>query len=424
MKLLLLSDVYFPRVNGVSTSIRTYARALARMGHAVTIVAPDYGPHCNGEEGNGDYELIRVPARTLFFDPEDKLMRASALRALLPRLAARHWDVIHIQTPFRAHQFGVRLARLTGRPTIESWHTHFEDYAGLYLPWLPKALLRWATRRLAHRLGQQVDQLIVPTPQIAEVLVRYGTATPMTVLPTGIDLDEFTGGSGSRFRLQHGIDAGRPTLVTISRLAQEKNIRFLLEVVRRVRPQFPDLLLIVAGEGPDAEPLRAHAARLGLQRNVRFFGNLDRAAGLLDCYRAGDVFVFASPTETQGLVLLEAMALGRPIVSTAVLGTVAVLQHARGARVSAEDADEFAGHVVTLLRSAPLRAELGRASWLDARAWDATRWMGRVVELYGRVAATAKRPQPARFSRSGTRAPSGNPRAPAGTSVPPGPAPR
>lgn len=404
MKLLLISDVYFPRVNGVSTSIRTYARALARMGHSVTIVAPDYGPHRNGGEGNGDYELIRVPARTLFFDPEDRLMRASALRALLPTLAARHWDLIHIQTPFRAHQFGLRLARLVGAPTVETWHTHFEDYAELYLPWLPGAFLRFATRRLAHRLCQQVDHLVVPTAQMSEVLARYGVATPMTVLPTGIDLDEFTGGSGARFRLQHGIEGSRPTLVTISRLAQEKNIRFLLEVVRRVKPQFPDLLLIVAGEGPDAEPLREHAARLGLQRNVRFFGNLDRAEGLLDCYRAGDVFVFASPTETQGLVLLEAMALGRPIVSTAVLGTKAVLQHARGARVSDEDPDAFASHVVTLLRSPALRVELGRASWLDARAWDATRWMGRVVELYERLAATAKRAPRSTMARALRRA--------------------
>lgn len=420
MNLLLLSDVYFPRVNGVSTSIRTYARSLARMGHAVTIVAPDYirsGDGNNGSEGDGDYEIIRLPARGIFFDPEDRLIRGSAMRAALAQLARRHWDLIHVHTPFRAHQLGVRLGRLTGRPVVETFHTHFEEYAGLYLPWLPKSALRWATRRLCRRLCNEVDHLIVPTRQMVAVLDGYGVRTPHSVLPTGIDLDEFNGGSRARFCEQRGLDPRRPTLVTVSRLAQEKNVAFLLEVVRRLRPQFPELLLVVAGEGPDEERLRALVERLGLASNVRFFGNLSRADELLDCYRSGDVFVFASPTETQGLVLLEAMASGLPIVSTAVLGTAAVLEHARGARISAEDPDEFGRHVGALLRSPQLRAELSRASWLDARAWDATRWMSPAVELYERLATNCQ-PQ-ARISRRDTPAPSAGLHPPAGTNAPP-----
>ena len=139
MKVLLLSDVYFPRVNGVSTSIRTFAESLARMGHVVTIVAPDYGRQRQASSGRGlgDYEVIRLPSRKLFFDPEDRLIRRSALRGALARLERQHWDVIHVHTPFRAHQLGVRLARRTGRPVVETYHTYFEEYAGLYLPWLP-----------------------------------------------------------------------------------------------------------------------------------------------------------------------------------------------------------------------------------------------------------------------------------------------
>ena len=124
MNLLLLSDVYFPRVNGVSTSIRTFAESLSRMGHEVTIVAPDYGEGSGqAEHDDAAYEVIRLPARRIFFDPEDRLLRASALRAVLPQLARRHWDVIHIHTPFRAHQLGVRLAQRTGRPMLETYHT-------------------------------------------------------------------------------------------------------------------------------------------------------------------------------------------------------------------------------------------------------------------------------------------------------------
>jgi glycosyltransferase involved in cell wall biosynthesis len=391
MKILLLSDVYFPRVNGVSTSIRTFAESLAGMGHAVTIVAPDYG-NASGQaehDGGGAYDVIRLPSRKVFFDPEDRLITGAALRAALARLEREPWDVIHVHTPFRAHRLGVKLARRIGRPIVETYHTHFEEYVGLYLPWLPSGLLRAFARNMSRRLCHEVDHIIVPSPQMVEVLHGYGIQTPHTVLPTGIDLAQFRAGSGAAFRLKHRIADDRPTLVTVSRLAREKNIGFLVEVTQRLLAEFPDLLFIVAGEGPDSERLKQLVTRQGLGDNVRFFGNLDRRSELLDCYRAGDVFVFASPTETQGLVLVEAMALGRPIVSTAVLGTATVLKDAGGARISREDPVEFAFHIAELLRSPEQREMLSAESLIDARIWSAEALMQRVVDLYASLAATA-----------------------------------
>jgi len=389
MKILLLSDVYFPRVNGVSTSIRTFAESLAQMGHTVTIVAPDYGSAGKQAEhdGSGAYEVIRLPSRKVFFDPEDRLIKRSALRGALSRLALRHWDVIHIHTPFRAHTLGVRLAKIIRCPTVETYHTHFEEYVGLYLPWLPAGLLRAFARLSSRRLCHQVDHLIVPSQQMVEVVERYGIRTAMTILPTGIDLNEFQGGSGMAFRRRHGIHPGRPILVTVSRLAREKNIGFLIDVTQRLVAEFPDLLFVVAGEGPDAPRLKQLGASLGLENNLTFFGNLDRRTELLDCYRAGDIFIFASPTETQGLVLIEAMALGLPIVSTAVMGTAMVLKDAGGARISAEDPAQFAAHAAELLRSPSQREAMGAASLVDARAWSVDGLMHRVVELYARLAS-------------------------------------
>ncbi len=384
----MLSDVYFPRVNGVSSSIRTYACALVAMGHRVTLVAPEYGPETRNFGHDAEFEVIRLPSRTIFFDPEDRLIKASALRAILPVLAARHWDVIHIHTPFRAHALGVRLAKRTGRPTVETYHTYFEEYVAHYLPWLPSPLLRLFARRVSRKLCHEVDHLIVPSQQMVEVLDRYGITTPSTVLPTGLALNEFEGGDGARFRAQHSIDASRPTLVTVSRLAVEKNIGFLLQVAQRLLVEFPALLLIIAGEGPDAERLKKLAKRLGLQDNVRFFGNLDRRSALLDCYRAGDVFVFASPTETQGLVLIEAMALAVPIVSTAVMGTATVLRDARSAVIADEHLDAFANTVAEVLRDPVRRAALSAEGPQDARAWSTDALMHQAEMLYARLAAS------------------------------------
>lgn len=382
----MLSDVYFPRVNGVSTSIRTYARALQAMGHRVTLVAPGYGASDAVDE---PFEIVRVPARTIFFDPEDRLMRADALRRVERELARRRFDVVHIHTPFRAHRLGVRLARRMGWPTVETYHTYFEAYVAHYLPWAPagalQAFARWASRRLCG----EVDHLIVPTRDMAGVLERYGIRTPSTVLPTGIDLTEFAGGDASRFRRQHGIAGGRPVLLTVSRLAVEKNIAFLLRAMRHVAEAIPDALLVITGEGPDAERLQALAASLGLHGNVRFFGYLDRGGALLDCYRAADLFVFASPTETQGLVLIEAMALGVPILSTAVLGTRAVLEGAESAQISEEDEHAFAAHAIALLRDPVRRAAMAERGAADARRWSADALMRQAEALYASLAGDA-----------------------------------
>jgi len=388
MKLLMLSDVYFPRVNGVSTSIRTFAESLSEMGQEVTIVAPEYGRN-SGEDkygSSGAYEIIRLLSRKIFFDPEDRLIRSSALRTALQQLAQRRWDVIHIHTPFRAHQLGVRLARLTGAPTVETYHTYFEEYVANYLPWAPKSWLRTFARRASRKLCHDVDHLIVPSQQMVEVLEGYGITMPHTVLPTGIDLREFVNGSGAAFRQLHGIAADRPTLVTVGRLAMEKNIGFLLRVAQRLVTEFPTLLFIVAGEGPDAARLKKLCTSLGVHDNVYFVGNLDRRTTLLDCYRAGDVFVFASPTETQGLVLVEAMALGVPIVSTAVMGTATVLRDARSACISEENVEAFAAHVAKLLRSPAERAILSSAGPIDAKAWSTDVLMQRAVALYAELA--------------------------------------
>jgi glycosyltransferase involved in cell wall biosynthesis len=379
----MLTDVYFPRVNGVSSSIRTFAREAVRRGHSVTIVAPQY----EANQGEDEFEIIRLSSRVIFFDPEDRLCRAAAIRSIAPELAARDWDVIHVHTPFRAHQLGVRLSRQIDCPVVESYHTYFEEYASHYLPWVPAPLLRFVARSFSRRLCQKVDHLFVPTEQMAGVLRGYGITTPASIIPTGIHLDEFSGGDGDQFKRDHAIDPGRPTIVTVSRLAAEKNIGFLLEVTRALVAEFPTLLFIIAGEGPDVDRLKQRTAALALENNVLLVGNLDRRTRLLDCYKAGDVFVFASPTETQGLVLLEAMALGVPIVSTAIMGTATVLKGTRSARVSGPDVSEFAGHVADLLRSPGQRQILSAASPGDVAAWSAPVLMEQALELYAKLRA-------------------------------------
>jgi Glycosyltransferase len=210
----------------------------------------------------------------------------------------------------------------------------------------------------------------------------YGVRRPIHVLPTGIPLARFAGGDRARFRAGHGIAPGRPVALFVGRVAHEKNIGFLLEMTAQALKRRPDLLLLIAGEGPALPALRAQAAQLGLGESVRFTGYLDRHRDLPDCYAAADVFVFASRTETQGLVLLEAMAMALPVVALAHMGTVDILAPRQGCRVPADDPSAFADMVVEVLSDPAMRARLGSEARDYARNWSDETMAQRLADLY------------------------------------------
>lgn len=386
MKILNVSDVYFPRVNGVSTSIQTFSRELSKLGHECHVIAPDYGAGAKEPAGPHEPKLIRVPSFKVPFDPEDRFMTPSRLRAMEDALRAENYDVLHIQTPFVAHQVGVQLGRKLGVPVVETYHTFFEEYLHHYLPLVPRALSRRFARYFSRRQCNQVDAVVVPSRAMESALREYGVETFLEKLPTGLRLEDLRGGNGQSFRDRFHIPAERPTIAHIGRVAFEKNICFLLRTLKKVVEQVPDVLMVIAGEGPALPALHRQVVELGLQDHVLFVGYLDRATELLDCYRAADAFVFASRTETQGLVLLEAMALSVPVVSTAVMGTKDILEPGLGALVAEEDEDDFAGKVAQVLNSAELRCKLRReARDYVARSWEAGQMARRLVELYQRL---------------------------------------
>jgi len=377
MRIVIISDVYFPRVNGVSTSIRTFRRELEELGHEVYLIAPDYGITTEDESG-----IFRVPARVVYVDPEDRMMRYAAVMALEGVLRELQPDVIHIQTPFVAHYAGVRLAQRLRTPTVLTYHTYFEEYLYYYIRFVPRFLLRWAVRFLTRLQCRQVDAVIVPTRAFDAVLESYGVRTERHINPTGIELARFRGGNRMRFRHRHGIAPERPCLLFVGRLVHEKNIGFLLQVVAEVRRYIPDILFILAGEGPAEPALRAQGAVLGLAENLLFIGNLPTQQELIDCYRAADSFIFASRTETQGLVLLEAMALGVPVVSTAKMGTCDILAPARGAIVAAEELTAFSEAVIRLLGDQGLQRQLSEEGIQWAGEWSSAVLAIRLEEVY------------------------------------------
>ncbi len=403
MRVLYLSDVYFPRVNGVSTSIATFRSDLHVLGIETTLIAPEYTPTGSVAEERPlqvrSGEIIRVPSRTVPGDPEDRGMRWRPLTEALHWMSRERFDLVHVQTPFIAHYAGVRHARALRIPCITTYHTFFEEYLHHYAPLLPRSIGRVLVRAFTRSQSRQVNALIAPSEPMHEVLLQYGVRTPIYVLPTGLPADRFGPADGQRFRALAQLPPDRPLLVYVGRIAFEKNIEFLIESFDRVRRQAPQAMLVIAGEGPAEGTLRRLVTKLGLDGEVRFVGYLDRDGALLDCYAAAHAFLFASRTETQGLVLLEAMAQGAPVISTASLGTRSILKPESGAIVVPEQSEQFAAAVLRVLHSAELRAELAARSRLYAKSWSSTDIARKLADIYQEVseryaALESSRPAP------------------------------
>jgi glycosyltransferase involved in cell wall biosynthesis len=375
MRVLMISDVYFPRVNGVSTSMETFRRALAAEAIEVRLVVPRYADEADTEG------IVRVPSRAVPRDPEDRLVSWQALHAAVRR-EADDCDLIHIQTPFLAHYGGVSAARKLGKPVVATYHTLFEEYLHHYAPFVPAGWLRGAARRLSRSQCNALDAVVVPSHAMRDRLGEYGVRVPMHVVPTGIPTDRFTQGDGRRFRERLGIPAEAPCALVVGRVAFEKNIDFLIDALAVARRVVPDLILLITGEGPAERALRRKAAVLGLGDAVRFIGYLDRAHELPDCYAAADCLVFASRTETQGLVLLEAMAAGLPVVALSAMGTRDILSPGLGCLTPRDDIVDFAAAMVRVLRDPVLRGNLSREARDYANEWADHRLAAKLALLY------------------------------------------
>lgn len=387
MKILFISDVYFPRINGVSTSIETFRHELRSLGHTVHLIAPDYMIPSSDET-----DILRVPSRRVPLDPEDRFMSFKWVMQHLDKIRSEQYDIIHIQTPFVAHYLGTKLSRILGIPCTETYHTFFEEYLYHYVPIVPRKLMRQVAKIFSRHQGNSLNGMVVPSHPMQKILENYGITSHSEVIPTGIEPESFVPGDRVAFRKNYNIQQDRPVLLFVGRVAHEKNIGFLLKVLVQVRKEIPDILFVIAGEGPARESLEHEARELGLTGNVMFVGYLDRHSELNSCYRSADIFIFSSRTETQGLVLLEAMAQGVPVVSTAELGTRDVLQESMGVWIAREEQVEFSEKIVKMLRNADARKELGEAGRDYAHGWSASRQAEKMMTFYQTVIATSDLP--------------------------------
>ena len=301
----LFTECYRPIVNGVVASIDALRAGLAECGVAVTIVAPHF-PH----ERTGDDAIVRLPSLPLPMSTGYRLcvpyLRRSA-RARIERAS-----VVHVHSPFVTGWLGANIARRSGIPLVFTYHTRIDEYAH-YAPFEPR-LTRAAMTVLTRTFANRADTVIVPTAAMHARLREIGVRVPIAVVPSSIDVACFAAGRRSEAaRALLGANGAARVVLAVSRLAKEKHLELAIDAIACLR----DVRLAIVGDGPHRATLEARATARGVRDRVHFTGALEPAA-LPDVYAGADAFVFPSPTETQGLVLAEALATGLPVVAVDV----------------------------------------------------------------------------------------------------------
>jgi 1,2-diacylglycerol 3-alpha-glucosyltransferase len=333
MNILMVTNTFTPHVGGVANSVRRFTEAFRGSGHRVLVVAPEFEEAPRGEE-----DVVRVPAvqnfnGSDFAVPVPVTTRvAAALKEFLPQ-------VVHSHHPFLLGDTALRAAASREAPVVFTHHTMYENYTH-YVPGDSPQLKRFVID-LTTGYCNLCDAVIAPSGTVADLLLHRGVTVPVAVIPTGVDSRDFAGADGSAFRRAAGIPESAFVVGHAGRLAPEKNVDFLAEAVAGFLARHPGGRFLLVGEGPSKERILATFTGQGLSGRVHLGGVL-RGRELAAAYGAMDVFAFASLTETQGMVLTEAMAAGVPVVALDAPGASEVVRDGvNGRLVPMPDAEAF-----------------------------------------------------------------------------------
>jgi glycosyltransferase involved in cell wall biosynthesis len=357
MRISFVSDTYLPEVNGVTTVLATMRAGLLARGHAVQVIAPGY-------DGPSPDEAGVVRRWSMRFPPYPAIRLSLPFGGAVGRaLDAFAPDLVHVVTEGPLGTVGRRAALARGLPLVTSFHTDFPRYAARYLGgWAARPVRAYLRRFHAPAFVTQT-----PSQTTRDELATYGFGRPV-VWGRGVDTRQFRPERRDEARRAAlGASDGCPLVLHVSRLAVEKDVGTLVAAFQRAHAQLGDAArFVVAGDGPEAGMVRAALPF------ATHYGFIDRER-LADLYADSDLFVFPSPTETCGLVVLEAMAAGTPVITSDQGGVLENVRHAiNGVMVPAGDAGRFADATVELVRSAPARAAMGSAAraFAVARDWE------------------------------------------------------
>ncbi len=350
MKIGIFTDSFRPYKSGVVRSIESFSNQLTSMGHEVYVFGPDY-PNCEKEERV--FRFISIPAPT----QPDFTLAIPFSPKLGKTIKDLGIDIIHLQSPFLLGRLGLRYARRYNIPLVFTYHTMYDQYVH-YLP-IAKKFSKVLMQRWSKDFCNQCDLVITPTEIVQEHIKNSGVKVPVISLSTGIDIAEFEDTDSTWLRQKYGFKDDETILLHIGRLGKEKNVSFLLKAFKEILTHQPKGKLVIVGGGPDLKNLQSIAEELDINEHVIFTGIIPRKQ-LINAYAGADIFIFASLTETQGLVLCEAKAAGLPVVAVKALGASEMINDGMDGFLTRYSQEHFIEKILLLMEDPELRVVMSQ----------------------------------------------------------------
>ena len=388
LRVAMFTNNYLPFIGGVPLSIDRLHRGLVQLdAAAVKVFAPTY-PQEWPDPGDGS--VFRCPA--LFYAHLNNSPVANIFSRKIDMVFKTFdCDLVHVHHPFWLGQKGMRLARKYGIPVVFTYHTRLERYMN-YIPLPGTVLKNLAAHFLIKHFANRCDAIITPTSSTEEYLRNLGVSALIETIPTGINIGDYKRWSPQQVQALRSkyAPSGERLLISVSRMAKEKNLDFLIDGLAKVksRTHTPFKCLLV-GDGPEKSRLEEKVASLGMDDRVVFAGNVE-PHGVVGCYLAADLFVFASTSETQGMVLLEAMAGGCPVVAVRASGVYDVVKDGYNGFKVAESTESWAEAVANLLEDGQQLSVLSGNSLVFAEDYSMEKITEKVLRLYRRVVVLAQ----------------------------------
>jgi len=313
MKIAIFTNNYLPNPYGVPNSIESFRKVFESLGHEIFIFAPNWKGYKDENPNVFRYPSIDIKYKINFPLP---IPYSGKINKILENLDI---DIIHSQHPNLLGSEASKWAKKKNIPIVFTWHTLYDQYAH-FAPLIPKKLAAWWMVRVARNYANKCDAVVTPTPFVREIIQGWGvTNKNITAIPTGIEERVFANADRENVKKKYNIAEDEIALLLITRFTAEKNVEFLFEAVMEVLKNNPNTKFIVGGEGYLKENLEKIVSDSKMKDRVIFAGFIDNEIKK-DYYAAGDIFVYASKSETQGMILTEAMYSGLPIVAVRAPG--------------------------------------------------------------------------------------------------------
>jgi 1,2-diacylglycerol 3-alpha-glucosyltransferase len=355
------TNTYLPTMSGVVRSIVTFKQAFDEMGHNVFVFAQKTAKYYDEEPFIFRYPAVEFPFANDYALP---VPFSSSIDDTLPCLKL---DVIHSHHPFILGETAARKAETLHLPLVFTFHTRYNEYAH-YIPF-SKELTRLVVERRVENYLEKCQHIVTPSDSIRKILIDNGVEGDITTVPTGIDLDPFRSANGDAIRQKFGWAEEDTILISVGRLAKEKSFDTLLEAAASVMTDRPQVRLAIVGSGMEERKLKKLARELGIADRVDFVGSVPYEQ-VPNYLKAADLFSFASLTETQGLVTMEAMAAGLPVVAVEATGTSDAVTNGRDGLLTANNSAALAQALGKVIDNPGLKEQLvegaaKRIAWFD-----------------------------------------------------------